>query len=147
MIIKPPALQQGPIMGNQDKQAKPDYLYQCQTCNTQAHETEPSNVPCPICEKRMELRAWTMPNPDLNTKTITGVNEWPCQTPEPIKYPEEIKTNHTAQLLSNLERIKRRADRRRKQISHHYSKQDPDIPHKMDNKYPHYMQPINGRWC
>jgi len=68
-------------MAKKIKQAKPDYIYQCEEkgCNqTKVHRAEPSNEPCPLCEKRMTL--------------IKIVNQ-PNVTPSDIKYPEEIRTD------------------------------------------------------
>jgi len=53
------------------KQTKPDYIYKCDRCHVTAHEPEPSNVPCPVCLRRMSLVSWPKPDPVTYSKETT----------------------------------------------------------------------------
>ena len=59
------------------KQTKLDYIYKCDRCHVTAHEPEPSNIPCPICQTRMtfvSLISWPKPNPVTYSRETTQDN-------------------------------------------------------------------------
>jgi len=70
-------------MGKTRKQTKPDYIYKCTRCSVTAHEPEPSNVACPVCEIRMTLISWPKPDPTTYSKeTARADNQLPkCMAP------------------------------------------------------------------
>ena len=45
-----------------------DHIYQCKKCSVIAQEPEPSNRPCPICEKQMTLINQPAPVPEILKK-------------------------------------------------------------------------------